>query len=78
MVFHLFASEKVVHDRLRARGRLDDSEEAIGKRFAEYKEMTLPIIARFKELGATVYDIDAAQTPETIHQQIVEHMNGKK
>jgi adenylate kinase len=78
MVFHLFASEKVVHDRLRARGRLDDSEEAIGKRFAEYKEMTLPIIARFKELGATVYDIDAAQTPEIIHQQIVGHMNGKK
>ena len=76
IVFHLMASQKVVHDRLRLRGRQDDTEEAITKRFDEYKKLTLPIIGQFKKEGATVYDIDASQDPEGIHRQIVSNVNG--
>ncbi len=75
-VFHLKASEEVVHDRLRQRGRLDDSEQAISKRFEEYRSTTLPIIDLFKKQHAPVYEIDASQNAETIHKEIMSHING--
>ena len=78
LVFHLTASEKVVHDRLRQRGRLDDSEEAIAKRFDEYRALTLPIIQKLKQAGTTVVEIDAGNNPEDIHKQIMKQINGPR
>ncbi len=77
-VFHLKASEQVVHDRLRERGRLDDSEQAITKRFEEYRLITMPIIERFKQQHAPVYEIDASQDAESMHKQIMKCINGSK
>lgn len=70
-VVNLSASEEVVRKRLAARGRQDDTEEAIAERFKEYHEVTMPIIAHFKQEGVQVYDIDAAQSPRTVHDQIL-------
>jgi adenylate kinase len=77
-VFHLAASENIVHDRLRERGRLDDSEQAITKRFKEYHGVTLPIIDEFKKQGVPVYDIDASKDAGTIHEEIMSHINNPK
>ena len=76
IVFHLNAPEAIVHDRLRLRGRLDDSEEAIAKRFDEYHKLTRPIIEKLKQHGAEVHEIDASQDPETIHNLIMREVNG--
>jgi adenylate kinase len=70
-VIHLAASEDVVRSRLLDRGRQDDTEEAIAKRFSEYRAVTLPIIEHLKQEGANVCDIDAAQEPRAVHDAIL-------
>ncbi len=71
-VIHLAASEEVVRERLLERGRLDDTEEAIEKRFSEYRSVTLPIIEHLRQEGANVCDIDAGQPPRDVHDSILE------
>jgi adenylate kinase len=74
-VVHLEASESVVHRRLVERGRVDDTVEAIAKRFDEYRTVTLPIINHFRSEGIDVYDIDAAQSPREVHDEIVKYLD---
>ncbi|HJQ08617.1 MAG TPA: nucleoside monophosphate kinase [Candidatus Saccharimonadales bacterium] len=71
-VIHLAASEEVVRKRLLQRARLDDTEEAIAKRFSEYRAVTVPIIEHFREEGAKVCDIDASDAPRTVHDAILQ------
>jgi adenylate kinase len=66
-VVHIEASEEVVADRLLERGRQDDTKEAISKRFAEYRSITLPIIEDFEKKGITVHHIDGEGTTEEVH-----------
>lgn len=70
-VVNLDASEDVVRERLMARGRQDDTEEAIAKRFDEYRSVTMPILEHFKKEGVDVHSIDAAQEPRTVHDAIL-------
>ncbi len=74
-IFNLAASPEVVKERLLARGRLDDTESAINTRFEEYKTTTLPILEHFKRAGVEVYDIDAAQEPIAVHDEIMRHID---
>lgn len=74
-VFNLTATPEVVKKRLLARGRQDDTEEAIRKRFAEYETTTLPILDYLKQEGAPVYDIDADQDPITVHDTIMRYID---
>lgn len=77
-VIHLTASEDVVRGRLMDRGRPDDNQGAITKRFDEYRTVTLPIINHFKGEGIHVYDIDAAQTPREVHDAIIKYIDNNK
>lgn len=70
-VINLTTSEKVVKQRLKRRGRLDDTEPAIKARFSEYKEVTKPIIEHFRSEGIPVYELNADQQPEILHQEII-------
>lgn len=70
-VINLEASEEDVRKRLIARGRQDDTEEAIAKRFEEYHTVTQPILEHFRQEGVHVYDIDASQAPRTVHDDIL-------
>ena len=74
-VVHLQASESVVRQRLVERGRIDDTDEAIAKRFEEYHNVTLPIIDHFRKEGIEVDDVDAGQTPRAVHDQIVRYID---
>ena len=71
-VFNLTATREVVKKRLLARGRQDDTEAGIEKRFEEYETKTLPIVEYIKQAGAAVYHIDADQDPITVHDEIME------
>jgi adenylate kinase len=75
-VVHLAASEDVVRKRLMSRGRLDDNEEAIRERFDEYRSVTLPILEHFEKQGLPVYNVDAGQSPQEVHDQIVAYLDG--
>jgi adenylate kinase len=69
-VIHLKASEEEVKKRLLGRGRPDDTEEAIAKRFSEYKQTVLPLLEEFKKAGITVYDIDGERPVKEVQQVI--------
>lgn len=75
-VLNVKASEEVVRQRLLDRGRQDDHDDAIAKRFKEYQETTLPLLKHFKEAGLRVIDIDGEQDPETVHLAIKEAIKG--
>lgn len=70
-VVNLQASEETVKNRLLSRGRLDDTEEAIVARFQEYEQQIKPILEHFREAGVPVHDIDAGQSIEKVHQEIL-------
>jgi adenylate kinase len=74
-IFNLMASREVVKQRLLGRGRQDDTEAAIKRRFDEYESVTLPIIDYFKQAGMAVYDIDAGRDPATVHDDILSHID---
>jgi len=76
-IFNLVASQEVVTKRLLARGRQDDTEEAIAKRFTEYETATLPILDHFKAEQVPVYDIDANQDPITVHDAMMAIIDGR-
>ena len=55
---HLRASEAVVKKRLLARGRYDDTEKSISKRFNEYHKKVEPVLSYLREQGYSVLEID--------------------
>jgi len=75
-VIHLTASEEVVRERLLERGRQDDTEAAIAERFREYQAVTLPILEHLQREGIKVCNIDAAQTPREVHDEILQCIDG--
>jgi adenylate kinase len=70
-IFNFAATPDVVRQRLLSRGRQDDTEEAIKKRFAEYNTVTKPILEYFRDKKAPVYDIDADRDVQTVHDEIM-------
>jgi adenylate kinase len=76
-VFNLKASPDIVKDRLLKRGRQDDTETAIKKRFDEYDAVTLPILDYFRQYNVAVYDIDADRDPMTVHDEILQYIDKK-
>ncbi len=76
-VFHIEASEEVVLQRLKKRGRQDDTEEAIRERFKEYRRVTVPMLDHFRGRDIPVYDINGDQEPRAVHDEIDSHFNQK-
>jgi adenylate kinase len=70
-VISLIATEDTVRNRLMNRGRADDYEEAINERFREYEQSIKPILVSFKESGTPVFEINAENTVDTIHNDIL-------
>lgn len=76
-VFNLQASPETVKERLLKRGRQDDTEAAIKKRFDEYDAVTLPILDYFRQQNIAVYDIKADRDPMTVHDEILQYIDKK-
>lgn len=58
--------------RLLLRGRHDDNESAIQKRFEEYSKSTSPIIDDYKKRGIKVIEIDGSGAIEDIQAEMLE------
>jgi adenylate kinase len=76
-VVNLVASPEIVKERLLSRGRQDDTEEAIRKRFAEYESTTMPILDYFRKESVPVHDIDGARDPIMVHDDIMSRLDKK-
>lgn len=70
-VLHLIASEETATKRLLGRGRPDDHHASISERFREYENATKSIIEHFKASQIKVHEIDAEQTVEKVHLDIM-------
>jgi adenylate kinase len=77
-IFHLVASEDVVHARLEKRGRVDDTEAAINQRFDEFKAVTVPILDHFKKESIKIINIDASLKPQEVHELIMQNLKTLK
>jgi adenylate kinase len=76
-VVHLSASEEIVRERLHKRGRQDDNDAAIEKRFGEYRDVTLPILDHFHKEKVHFYEIDATKDPRSVHEAIMKIIHDK-
>ncbi len=70
-IIHLIVSEEVVRKRMLARGRPDDTEQTISRRFQEYHNITEPILEYMEQQNIKVVDIDGDQEPEAVHRDVV-------
>lgn len=74
-IFNLAASETVVKQRLLARGRPDDTVEAVTRRFEEYKQVTLPILEHLRAANIPVYEVDATRDPAVVHDDLMQYLD---
>ncbi len=73
-VINLIAHQDIVRKRLQSRGRADDTDDAINHRLEEHNEVIRPIIDLFKKNNLPVYDVDANQSPQDVHDAIWKHI----
>ena len=75
-VIVLEAPEETVRTRMKARARADDTNEAIERRLAWYREETKAILGYFTEAPRfTLHHIDALQDIDTVRMQIAQALN---
>lgn len=70
-VVHIAVDENIVRQRLLGRGRSDDTDAGIAKRFEEYRNNTLPILDYLKGHGVHVCEVNGDQEPDVVHQEIL-------
>mgnify|MGYP000182657278 CR=1 FL=1 len=75
-VIHLIVSTDKVHDRLIKRGRPDDNEAAIARRFKEYENSSLPILSYLSQQGFKVYEISGEGDKRVINRRIEQALRG--
>lgn len=73
--FHLVASREAVKSRLMNRGRIDDVEDAIEARFAEYARSTEPVLEWMSANGVDVVNINAERSVEAVNDDIIDYLD---
>lgn len=67
-------SREMSLERLLARGREDDTPEAIHERLKIYWQETAPVIEHYKNLGVPVFEINGEQSIEKVQVEILEKL----
>ena len=70
-VVHLDVPEQEVKRRLLARGRADDTEDAIAERLREYADDTLPLLDHYRDV---VVEVDGDRDPDEIAAELRERI----
>ncbi len=70
-------SRKEASRRLKARGRNDDTDEAIGGRMNYYEERVVEVVAYYKDRGRLTV-INGEQSVEDVHKDILESIKDGK
>jgi len=70
-IIHLKLPEGVSIERLKKRGRLDDDEETVKKRYAQYEDEVLRVIEVFGVEGVPIHEVNGDNTVENVHNQIM-------
>lgn len=71
-IIYIEISKEEATRRLKLRGRHDDTDEGISKRFDEYINNVIPAMNYFKgKENYTTYVVNGEQTVENVHQDII-------
>lgn len=74
-IIYIELSEQEAMKRNLLRGRADDTEEGLKKRFDEYVNNVVPAMNYFKgKPGYTVYTINGEQSIEEVHKDIIKSL----
>lgn len=63
-------SKEEVTKRMKLRGRTDDTDEGIARRFFEYETNVLPALESLKQKGYKLHKINGEQSVEAVHAEI--------
>ncbi len=63
----------VAKERLLKRGRLDDTEETITRRFQVYAKQTAPVLSFYRERGKLI-EIDGSGTVDEVTDEVMERL----
>lgn len=75
-IIYIQLSEAEAMKRNLLRGRSDDTEAGLRKRFDEYINNVIPAMNHFKgEEGYTIYTINGEQSVEAVHNDIIKALN---
>ncbi len=66
----LKASEECLFERLSSRNRADDQVEAIRRRLDIYRQNIGYLLDYYRQIGVSIYEIDAERSIDEIHQDI--------
>jgi adenylate kinase len=71
-VIYIELSKEEATKRMKLRGRSDDTDEGIAKRFDEYVNNVIPAMNYFKDKpGYTIYTINGEQSIEDVHKDLI-------
>lgn len=74
-IVYITLSEDEAMKRNLARGRADDTEEGLKRRFDEYKNNVVPAMNFLKEKGIEVIEVNGEQSIEAVHADILKALN---
>lgn len=74
-IIYIKLSEEEAMRRNLLRGRSDDTEEGLKRRFDEYKNNVVPSMEFLKNKGVEVIEINGEQSVEAVHQDIISSLN---
>ena len=71
-VVYVELSKEEATKRMKLRGRSDDTDEGIAKRFDEYVNNVIPAMNYFKDkTGYTMHTINGEQSIEDVHKELI-------
>ena len=71
-IIYIELSKEEAMKRNLLRGRHDDTEEGLAKRFNEYENKVIPAMNYFKDTpGYKIYTINGEQSVEDVHKDII-------
>lgn len=74
-IIYIKLSEEEAMKRNLLRGRSDDTEEGLKRRFAEYKNNVIPSMEFLKNKDIEVIEINGEQSIKDVHSQILKALN---
>ncbi len=75
-VYHIRYNPPPPAVRERVIQRADDTEETVRRRLVVYREMTKPLIARYRSAAVPIHRVDGTGDIEAVHAAIMEQVTG--
>jgi adenylate kinase len=57
--------------------RADDNREAIAERMREYRQLTEPVVAYYRDAAVPVFAIDGTPDVDAVHERVVQALRGR-